>query len=138
MATCTSTGAMLYSAQSSSSGIARNQDHDVGPGSSPSRPISSPITPSSAVLTRHLHSLMPLDQPFSYNNNPFTNPNSINLTNSNVSSGPIGTSHSAIHSSVIHETTNNTVAKMLSNVHSGASDIHLNEHQPNDHNNTST
>jgi hypothetical protein len=123
-------GSMLYSAQSSTSSIGRNE-HDLtgGHDSSPSRPISSPITPSSAALTRHLHGLMPLDG-FQYSNNsPFnTGSNTINMNHSSASmtSASAGAGHhstvaqvlhsNAIHSSVIHEP---NVAKLL--VHSSSS-----------------
>lgn len=128
-------GAMLYSAQSSSSGLTRSQEHDVnlGQDSSPSRPISSPITPSSAALTRHLHNLMPLDG-YQYNSSsPFSSTsNSINSSSLAHHSASQALHASAIHSSVIHE--NNAVAKMLANVHAAAENMHLNE-SANEHNN---
>lgn len=133
-------GAMLYSGPSSSSSLARN-DHEIGSGhdTSPSRTISSPITPSSATLTRHLHGLMPVDG-FQYNS-PYSTPsNSINISHSNSASighhsGSTGLHTSAIHSSVIHENSSN-VAKLL--VHSAPDSLHLAENQANSHNNTSS
>ncbi|CAG2110627.1 unnamed protein product [Medioppia subpectinata] len=119
-------GSMLYSAQSSTSSMSRNE-HDLTPGhdSSPSRPISSPITPSSATLTRHLHGLMPLDgYQYSTNNQFNSGANTINISHSSASMASVGhhstvsqVLHSnAIHSSVIHEP---NVAKLL--VHSAKS-----------------
>jgi transcription elongation factor Elf1 len=132
-------GGILYSAQSSSSSLTRN-DHDMGSGhdSSPSRPISSPITPSSAALTRHLHGFTPLDG-FAYS--PFnTSGNSVNISHANSASighhsGSAALHSSAIHSSVIHEN-NTNVAKLL--VHSAPDNLHINDNQANDHNSSST
>jgi hypothetical protein len=135
-------GGILYSAQSSTSSLTRN-DHDMGSGhdSSPSRPISSPITPSSAALTRHLHGFTPLDGfPYS-SSSPFsTTSNSINISHANSAnighhSGSQALHSSAIHSSVIHEN-NTNVAKLL--VHSAPDNCHISDNQPNDHNNSSS
>lgn len=63
-----STTGLLYGTQAINAALTQNQDHGgMGSGqTSPSRSISSPITPSSAALTRHVHGLMPLDQTFQY------------------------------------------------------------------------
>lgn len=114
----------------------RAEGHDNGAhgstGSSPSRPISSPITPSSANLTRQLHGLMPIDQTFAYGGH-FASvgqvPSSVGHPHGHshghghgghqqqqhqlagLSGGPSPAHSSAsIHPSVIHE---NTVAKIL-------------------------
>ena len=141
------TAQMLYSAPSSALGIGGGRnDHEMTHDTSPSRPISSPITPSSAALTRY--GLMPLDG-FQYNtNSPFsTASNTINISHalSSANSGHHSALHGgggAIHSSVIHENSTN-VAKLLA--HSAGAGgqntdngLHISESQPNDHHNNST
>lgn len=96
-------------------------------GSSPSRPISSPITPSSANLTRQLHGLMPIDQTFAYGGHfasvaqlPHGHSHGHGHGGHQLGGGIIGgpspahnSSASLQHSTVIHEPHNATVAKML-------------------------
>ncbi|RWS14909.1 transcription factor GATA-5-like protein [Dinothrombium tinctorium] len=117
-------------------------DHETNTGSSPSR-ISSPITPSSATLTRNMHSLLTLDQPFAYGAAA-----SFVAAQAGNHGATLGQHTGAIHSSVIHE---NTVAKILSAAgqthssgagNSGNNDaLHLGrDHhaEPNDHHSSTT
>ncbi|XP_054158930.1 box A-binding factor-like [Oppia nitens] len=156
-----STGAMLYSGQSSSSATVstlQRSDSDLSGttaahDSSPSsRPISSPITPSSAALTRHLHGFVPLDG-FQYStNSPFINSstgaNTINLSHATATlAGHHGNNNNSTiaqvlhggltHTSVIHEP---NVSKLLVHTSAIANNGHhhhmtANDSQNNDHHN---
>ncbi|KAI1305245.1 Transcription factor GATA-5 [Halotydeus destructor] len=102
-------------------GMSRQESHHDPHGhgssghSSPSRPISSPVTPNAANLTRQMHGLMPhVDQAFSFTGNHYSPVvSSGNGVHQLIVSSAAGTGGShgsqAIHTNVIHE--NN--AKML-------------------------